>query len=93
MKKMVECSHYNECASKGAKCEICKNNTKRNVEVDYFQKANDNPIPEACPRLTYNGPAEQTAGYKCPVCGEYTNPYAMRDCRCGSCGYKLNVGR
>lgn len=25
------------------------------------------------------------------VCGGYTNPYALRESRCGHCGYLLNV--
>lgn len=92
---MIECTYkkQNNCASAkdSTKCEICKNNRKRNYIEDHFVKAQDNPIPEKCPPLTYVGPAEQTAGYKCPVCGGYTNPYAMRDSLCGGCGYKLNT--
>ena len=61
------------------------------MEEDLYEKANDNPIPDECPKLTYSGPAEQTLGYKCPVCGEYTNPYALTDKRCSGCGYLLNV--
>jgi hypothetical protein len=61
------------------------------MEEDLYVKAEDKPIPDECPKLTFSGPAEQTAGYKCPVCGSYTNPYAMRDNRCGECGYLLNV--
>lgn len=89
---LVDCAYFNECASKiPTKCRRCKNNKIRNMERDYFVEAKDNPIPDECPRLTYSGPAEQTAGYKCPVCGHYTNPYAIKDSRCGGCGYKLNV--
>lgn len=89
----VHCVHYSECTSAGvaSKCLVCKHNTIRNKAYDFFEKANDNPIPDKCPKLSYNGPAEQTLGYKCPVCGEYTNPYAMRDDLCNGCGYKLNV--
>jgi hypothetical protein len=61
------------------------------MEEDLYKKAEDNPIPDKCPRLHYDGPAEQTAGYKCPVCGHFTNPYHLRDNRCGGCGYLLNV--
>ena len=89
---LVDCAYFKECSSKSAtKCRRCKNNHVRNMERDYFVEANDNPIPDKCPKLTYSGPAEQTAGYKCPVCGNHTNPYAMQDNRCGGCGYKLNV--
>ena len=54
-------------------------------------EAKDNPIPEVNPKLTYSGPAEQTAGYKCPVCGEFTNPYQVREGCCSHCGFKLNI--
>lgn len=88
----VSCIYYKECADRsGTKCKKCKHNTLRNKEIHYFEAANDNPIPEVNPRVTYDGPAEQTAGYKCPVCESFTNPYAMRDNRCGSCGFKLNT--
>lgn len=89
----VQCAYYKECSSKSStKCRQCKNNKVRNMEMDYFVNAKDNPIPDVNPRVTYSGPAEQTMGYQCPVCGEHTNPYAMRDNRCGACGFKLNVG-
>lgn len=89
---LVDCAYLKECASKSTtNCRRCKNNKIRNMERDYFEEANDNPIPDKCPKLTYSGPAEQTAGFKCPVCGHYTNPYSMKDNRCGGCGYKLNV--
>ena len=90
----VECSYKERCKYRGAStiCKTCKNNRKRNMEEDLYVKAEDNPIPEKCPRLSYNGPAEQTSGYKCPVCGGFTNPYHIRDKRCGHCGYLLNVG-
>ena len=91
---MIECRYLNECQTglkDRSKCKKCANNHKRNYIEDLFVEAKDNPIPEKCPRLTYDGPAEQTAGFKCPVCGEYTNPYAMRNKLCNGCGYKLNV--
>lgn len=89
----VECSVYKECADRSAvNCKKCRNNRIRNKEIHYFDPADDNPIPYPNPKVTYSGPAEQTAGYKCPVCGEYTNPYAMREDRCGGCGFKLNCG-
>lgn len=88
----VDCRHYTSCAGRSTtNCTRCKNNHLRNKEIDYFEEANDNPIPYPNPKVTYSGPAEQTAGYKCPVCGEHTNPYAMRDNRCGGCGFKLNI--
>lgn len=91
MEAEIQCRYLMECSSRSIiKCKKCKNNMLRNKEVDYFEEANDNPIPDRCPPVTYSGPAEQTAGYKCPVCGGFTNPYSMRDSRCGSCGYKLN---
>lgn len=89
-----ECKFENECRSRKInkyKCKTCKNNTMRNYEVDFYSAANDNEIPEKCPELIYNGPAEQTAGYKCPVCEGYTNPYQLVNNRCKHCGYILNV--
>ena len=89
----IQCAYKERCKHRGTslKCNTCEKNSLRNKEEDLYVKANDNPIPEECPRLSYDGPAEQTMGYKCPVCGGYTNPYAMCDKRCGSCGYLLNV--
>ena len=89
----INCVHTKRCKYKGKSimCGSCKENHARNMEEDLYVKAEDNPIPDECPKLTYYGPAEHTAGYKCPVCGGYTNPYAMRDKRCGECGYLLNV--
>lgn len=90
---IIECNYLNECTTgltDKSKCKKCANNRKRNYIEDHFRPATDNPIPEKCPPLTFNGPAEQTAGYLCPVCNSYTNPYAMRDSLCGCCGYKLN---
>ena len=93
MTREVKCNYLQECMHRcTSKCHRCANNQFRNKEIDCFVEANDKPIPDKCPRVTFQGPAEQTAGYQCPVCGGYTNPYAMRDNRCGSCGYKLNVG-
>ena len=88
----VQCTYYERCAGRSVtNCKKCRHNRMRNKEVDYFEAANDNPIPNPNPSVTYSGPAEQTAGYKCPVCGDFTNPYAMRDSRCGGCGFKLNT--
>ena len=88
----VECRYYKECAGRSVtNCKKCVNNHKRNIEINYFEQANDNPIPNPNPKVSYSGPAEQTAGYKCPVCGTYTNPYAIREQRCGGCGFKLNI--
>lgn len=90
---LIKCSYTKRCKYKGHSqaCGTCKNNHARNMEEDLCEKANDKPIPDECPKLTYSGPAEQTLGYQCPVCGGYTNPYAKTDNRCGSCGYLLNV--
>lgn len=90
----VQCYYVARCKYRGksSMCGTCKNNRARHREEDLYEEAEDKPIPEECPKLTYSGPAEHTAGYKCPVCGEYTNPYAMRENRCGGCGYLLNVG-
>ena len=90
---LVDCPYYKECAGRSTtNCKKCSNNHLRNKEVNYFEEAHDNPIPDPNPVVTYNGPAEQTAGYKCPVCGHYTSPYIMRDNRCEGCGFKLNCG-
>lgn len=92
--ELVACYYWERCMhKKTSKCAKCKNNHNRNKERSFFIEANDNPIPDECPHLTYSGSAEQTAGYKCPVCGEFTNPYHLdKDNRCSGCGYKLNVG-
>lgn len=89
-----DCEHEEECRTRKLnpnKCETCKNNKMRNYEVDFYEAANDNEPPEKCPRLRYEGPAEQTSGYKCPVCEGYTNPYAIVNNRCEHCGYILNI--
>ena len=88
-----KCVYSSNCKTRNSNpsmCKQCQNNTMRNYVQDHFRRANDNPIPEECPRLTFAGPAEQTAGYKCPVCGTYTNPYAMEKNLCSGCGYELN---
>lgn len=91
---VVDCTHYKECSGKLiTNCKKCVNNKLRNKEVNYFEEAHDNPIPYPNPRVSYSGPAEQTAGYKCPVCGDYTNPYHLnKENRCNGCGFKLNIG-
>ncbi len=92
MSKMVKCVYQQECSSYKKQCERCLHNHMRNYINDYFNKAEDNPIPEKCPKLSYNGPAEQTEGYKCPVCGCHTNPYQLVDGNCCfHCGYRLNI--
>lgn len=93
VERIVDCRYFKECAGKSVtKCLKCKNNKVRNMEVDYFEEAVDNPIPEVSPVVTYTGPAEQTPGYKCPVCSEYTSPYRIKDNRCCECGYKMRLG-
>lgn len=94
MQKLITCAYLKECIYSGnsTKCFGCSNNRTRNKKMDFFVEAKDNPIPDKCPKLTYSGPAEQTAGYKCPVCGGFTNPYRLGDdhlCKC--CGYELNI--
>lgn len=90
---MVECIYLQKCKSFNNEdiCKMCKNNKKRNYQEDYFEKANDNMIPDECPVLDYAGPAECTNGYKCPVCGGFTNPYALHGGLCSHCGYKLRT--
>lgn len=95
MRKLITCVYLNDCVYAGAdsKCSKCANNTTRHKKVDFFKEAKDNPIPDRCPPLSYSGPAEQTDGYKCPVCGTFTNPYHLgKDRLCCGCGYELNVG-
>lgn len=88
----IQCHYFNECCGKSVTiCRKCKHNKLRNKEVNFFEAANDNPIPKENPKVTFIGPAEQTAGYKCPVCGGFTNPYVIKDRRCGECGFKLNT--
>lgn len=92
---IVTCSHMKRCKYKGQSkmCLTCEHNRTRNKEEDLYEKANDNPIPDECPKLTYYGPAEHTAGYKCPVCGAHTSPYSIdsKEPRCHGCGYLLNI--
>lgn len=90
---MIKCYYLNDCtSSRSSKCKTCKNNRMRNYIEDHYEKCEDLPKPEKCPKLSYSGPAEQTAGYKCPVCGGFTNPYHLdKENLCSNCGYKLNV--
>lgn len=91
---IVRCAYFKECAGRSREhCRKCINNKLRNKEINYFEEALDNPIPDVNPKVTFTGPAEHTAGYKCPVCGEHTNPYALdSENRCKECGFKLNIG-
>lgn len=90
---MIQCKYLKECeGAKSSNCKICEHNQKRNYKENYFVKANDKPIPTVCPVLSYEGTAEQTAGYKCPVCGCHTNPYHLdKENLCSYCGYRLNI--
>ena len=94
-KMFVKCAYTKRCKHKGnsTACGSCKNNHSRNKDEDLYEKADDNPIPDINPKLSYSGPAEQTAGYKCPVCNGYTNPYHVDrdDPRCACCGYLFNI--
>lgn len=91
----ITCLFKDRCKYKGKSnmCMTCKKNTSRNKEEDLYEEANDTPIPDKCPKLTYVGPAEQTSGYRCPVCNGYTNPYHVdrEEPRCAGCGYLLNI--
>lgn len=92
---LVTCKYFDNCrsAQDTKKCAECINNVARNYIEDYYKKANDNSIPKNNPRIKYDGPIEQTAGYKCPVCGMFTDPYHLgRNNSCASCGYILNIG-
>lgn len=88
-----KCNYAEVCLTrktKEEKCMKCKNNKKRNYIEDYFIEANDESIPKQhVDPKPYTGPAEQTLGYECPVCHEYTNPYRMINGTCFYCGYKL----
>ena len=91
-RELVNCDLRFDCTDAFKKCDKCKNNRARNERRSFFVEANDNPKPKDNPKLTYTGPAEQTEGYKCPVCNEYTNPYQLReDHKCSYCGWTLNV--
>lgn len=90
-----DCEYEKKCRTRNQnpnKCKTCKNNRMRNYEPDYYEAANDNEPPEKCPTLHYSGPFEQTSGYKCPVCEEYTHPAQVISKRCKHCGYILNIG-
>lgn len=90
---MVKCAYIDRCMyKKSTKCRSCKNNRVRNQEEDFYVEAKDKPFPEVNPKVTYQGPAEQTRGYECPVCGGFTNPYHITtESRCVCCGFKLNT--
>lgn len=94
MKIIVKCQYSSECASCNTdKCKKCTNNKMRNYVKDYFENADDKPVPKECPPLYCTGRAEQTEGYCCPVCGGFTNPHQLVDKNCCSnCGYRLNIG-
>lgn len=82
------CKHHGQSTI----CLSCKHNRTRNKEIDMYVKAEDNPFPDKCPKLTFDGPEEHTSGWKCPVCGEFTSPYSIKDDSCCIwCGYKLNI--
>lgn len=91
---MVACRYYARCMHRGieTRCMTCKNNTVRNKEEDLYEAVADRPFPETCPKLSYTGPAEHTAGYECPVCGGFTSPYhiSQEEPYCKHCGYRLN---
>lgn len=88
----IKCVYVSRCKkARTTSCMSCKHNTVRHMKEDFYEKAEDNPIPDKCPRLDYSGPAEQTLGYQCPVCGGFTNPYVLKDKLCSCCGYELNV--
>lgn len=89
-----ECIYDNNCQSRKddpTKCQKCSWNTRRNYVEDHFKEAKDNPIPSKCPRIHYDGPIEQSAGYKCPVCEKFTTPYEIQGTLCKHCGYRLNI--
>lgn len=88
----VKCQYIQECGDRDTtNCRVCVNNHLRNMEINYFERAYDNPRPEVNPKVTFSGPAEQTAGYQCPVCGGFTSPYVIKENRCDHCGFKLNI--
>lgn len=89
-----ECVHENECYMRKQdpeKCGRCRFNSKRNFMKNYFMEADDDPIPDKhIPAKGYDGPAEQTKGYECPICHGYTNPYELTSNKtCRECGYPL----
>lgn len=89
----VKCKYIDSCSRAYRQCDECANNIMRNYIEDHFIKAYDNPIPEICPPLKYDGPEEQTKGYTCPVCEGFTRPQLARNgvLLCVHCGYKLNM--
>lgn len=91
----IKCKYEKECRTRKTnsdKCGTCRHNELRNYIVDYYIKAEDKEMPSECPKLSYDGPAEQTSGYICPVCGGGTNPYEIGEEHiCKWCGYLLNI--
>ena len=48
----VKCHYYDECSGKsGTVCKRCVHNKLRNKEINYFEEANDNPIPNPNPKV------------------------------------------
>lgn len=102
-REKVDCVYFLKCSSRnsGDLCEKCKNNRIRNKKDNYFEKANDKPIPDICPKISCQTFDEyfsehtirHVLGYECPVCGKYTVP--PRECKdlidCFHCGYELNI--
>lgn len=90
---MITCEYKEKCINimNEKKCKTCTNNTTRNYIEDYYTQANDKPFPKQRPYIEpYCGPAEQTEGYKCPICGNHTNPYQLfRGTCCRHCGYQM----
>lgn len=87
-----KCEYSERCHSANTtKCDDCVHNTRRNFVEDFYEKADDNPIPDPNPEVSYHGPIEQSAGFKCPVCGKYSNPYITRNGICNSCGFRMNI--
>lgn len=90
--RVITCCYLDICSRNRNDCLRCMNNRTRNQKVDMFEEHHDDPIPEKCPKLSYTGPAEHTAGFECPVCHGFTNPYRLNDKHeCEHCGYELNV--
>lgn len=94
--KQVECSYWAECSKRNhleSYCKKCLHNRIRNKKHDFFEESNDEPLPDKCPILSYDGTFETTRGYKCPVCGKFTRPpLDNRDkMDCFYCGYELNI--
>lgn len=88
---MVSCNVKGKCFDRDTdKCISCENNTMRNYVESYFVAASDKDVDTEY-KPHFDGPIEQTSGYKCLVCGKFSNPYTIKNMVCEHCGYRMGT--